>query len=288
MAFIFRFFNKSLNAFRYLLKLPPPWVSANIFNRSFRVRGQTIRVTPDKDDAWVFACSYISRQIFDIGSNIGQSAMLELFPDTVEHVLLVDPNPMALSIAAENLIVNGLISRVNFECVFISDQSGNQLDFYTVLYGAAGSMYQTHAVTAAKKNSHFKVPTLTIDDLVNKYGIPDFIKIDIEGAESLALKGSFNCMSKRKTRFLVEMHSNPDLPMFENARRILETCSKVDYKAWYLSRQLELVDPQLLSDRGRCHLLIQPMEWEWPQTILKIKQNSPLDKSLYDSIIKCG
>lgn len=279
------FQSKISSAVRYFLKLPPPWVNMKLFNRTFLVREQTIRRTADKDDGWLFACSSVSRRIFDIGTNIGQAAMLELYCDSVEHVLLVDPNPMALSIAAENLIVNNFVHRVNFERVFVSDRPDQELDFYTVLYGAAGSMFKSHARTAARRNLHFKVFTTTIDLLVKKYGIPDFIKIDIEGAESLALKGAMDCMRSNKTRFLVEMHSNADIPMVENARRVLGICEEVGYSAWYLSRKVLLTSPEQLSDRGRCHLLLQPKDWEWPEKIIQIPQDAALDSKLLDSVM---
>jgi FkbM family methyltransferase len=249
------------------------------------VRDGTIRKTPDKDDGWLFACASLSTRIFDIGVNIGQSAFLELYPGSVEHVLLVDTNPMALSIAAENLIVNGLINRVNFECGFVSEQPGKELDFYTVLYGAAGSMFKTHAKTAAKRDLHFKVTTTTINLLTEKYGVPDFIKVDVEGAESFVLDGADEVMDQKKTRFLVEMHSSAELPMVENARRILAICRDLYYDAWYLAKNVKLESPDQLKDRGRCHLLLQPGGWEWPSKVLRIKENAALDSKLYNSII---
>lgn len=265
--------------------MPPPWVAEYLFDRDFTVREGTIRKTPDKDDGWLFAASSLSTRIFDIGANIGQSAFLELFHKSVEHVLLVDANPMALSIAAENLIMNGLINTVNLECVFVSDRPGEELDFYTVLYGAAGSMIKAHAKTAAKRNLHFKVKTTTINLLAHKYGVPDFIKLDIEGAESLALLGANEVMTQHKTRFLVEMHSSAELPMLENARKVLSICQDLDYDVWYLAREVKLESPEQLLDRGRCHLLLQPREWEWPTKVLRIKQNAILNTELFHSII---
>lgn len=271
---------KIKSASRSILKLPPPLVTESLLGREFTVRQGTIRDIPDKDDAWLLACACRSRRIFDIGANIGQSAMLELFPETVEHVLLVDPNPMALTIAAENLIVNHLVNRAGFECVFVSELPGKAVEFYTFLYGAAGSMFKTHAKTAGKHNLHFSVPTTTIDLLICKYGVPDFIKIDVEGAESFVLKGATNCMRQQRTLFLVEMHSSPEMPMVENAQQVLQICSENNYSAWYLSRKTLLTDSQQLRSRGRCHLLLQPKSWEWPQSIISIDENTRLEANL--------
>ena len=276
---------KLASGYRSLLKLPPPWVNEYIIDKEFMVREGTIRKNPDKDDGWLFACASLAHRIFDIGSNIGQAARLELYSASVEHVLLVDPNPLALSIAAENLILNGLCDRASFERSFISDNPSEEIEFFTVATGAAGSMFKQHAKTASRRGLHYKVHTNTIDKLVEKYGVPDFIKIDIEGAESFALRGASYCMRQHKTRFLVEMHSNPDLPMSINAQKVKSICESVGYSAWYLSKNQELISADQLSTRGRCHLLLQPNDWAWPKIITKIAEYTPVDAALRSSVM---
>ncbi len=278
--------NRIISWARFKLNLPPVFVEAKIFEKEFHVREGTIRSVPDFDDAWLIACASKAEIIFDIGANIGQSAFLELTPDGVDNLLLVEPNPLALSVAAENLIHNHLIHRVNMKCAFVSDGSNAKIDFFTVGSGAAGSMYPNHAKTASKKNSHYFVPSITIDELCEQYGIPDLIKIDIEGAESYALAGAKACLLKQQTRFLIEMHSNTDLPMEENARKVLQICQENNYKAWYLSRQKELTNPEDVSDRGRCHLLLQPCSWPWPwpELVTQIQQSAPIDRKLQELI----
>ncbi|RMF47481.1 MAG: FkbM family methyltransferase, partial [Deltaproteobacteria bacterium] len=102
----------------------------------------------------------------------------------MERILLIDPNSAALSRAATNLIYNNLAGCCSFETAFVSDRSGETVPFYTVGAGAAGSMYKGHAQTAAAAGSVMQVPTTTIDALAARQSwAPDFIKIDVEGAE---------------------------------------------------------------------------------------------------------
>ncbi len=52
------------------------------------------------------------------------------------------------------------------------------------------------------------VPTLTLDTLLNTFPPPDFVKIDVEGAELLVLQGADNLISKVRPKFYIEVGSN--------------------------------------------------------------------------------
>src|SRR4030095_5716462 len=82
------------------------WVTGKILDKEYQVTSNTIRTKSDKDDAWLFALSRDCKFVFDIGSNIGQAAMLMLYHPGIRKLILVDPNPSALSLAAENMIHN--------------------------------------------------------------------------------------------------------------------------------------------------------------------------------------
>ena len=48
--------------------------------------------------------------------------------------------------------------------------------------------------------------SITIDTAAKKYFVPDFIKMDIEGAEVLALEGARNVLSEHKPHLIIEVH----------------------------------------------------------------------------------
>jgi hypothetical protein len=69
---------------------------------------------------------------------------------------------------------------------------------------------------------------VTVDHVCDLYRtVPDLMKIDVEGAETEVLRGSKHCASHAKRRFLVEMHSPPELPMVANAAKVLAWCEEV-------------------------------------------------------------
>lgn len=253
-------------------------VDERILDKSFRVVEGSIR-TEDYDEAWLLSLGLHSKIVFDIGCNIGQSSLLFLYSHSLEQILLVDPNPEALSVAAKNIIINNMSHKARFCSFFVGDRCGNTIKLYTTGYGAAGSMFGGHAKTASHIGAFIYARTVTIDSLSDQYGlIPDLVKIDVEGAENLVLQGGENLASKMKTKFFVEMHSNPELTMRENAESTIRWCKKNSYRAWYLKDKTELTSPSQIENRGRCHLLLLPNEMPFPEYLMSLEQGAPLDK----------
>jgi FkbM family methyltransferase len=269
------------DALRRALGIRPRLVRIALLGHSLQLSEGTVRSTPDYDDAWFLACALHADFILDTGANRGGMALLALLCPNVKEVVLVEPNPAALIIASENMIRNHLSSRARFVCAFASDVASSTIRLWTVGAGAAGSMYSGHAVTASRASQSLEVPTVTLDELVAEYRqVPDLVKIDVEGAERLVLTGSRKLAAANRSRFLVEMHSNPELSMVQNAEAVLQWCHDLRYSAWYLARGTRLETPDDVNDRGRCHLLLQPCDWPFPKWLEGISQSAPLEAAL--------
>ena len=268
--------NRILSLFKKAGFVPKKWVSGKIMEKEYRVTSNTIRIKPDKDDAWLFALSRNCKIVFDIGSNIGQAAMMMLYHSGIRKLVLVDPNPTALALAAENMIHNNHSLRVNFVNAFISDKCDESVDFYTQDSGAAGSRYKGFAKTAAQMNSHYLVQTLTIDYLVSQFQmVPDLVKIDVEGAEREVLGGSTELAAKGNTVFFVEIHSGPELSITDNTSGIINWSQKNNYTAWYL-RDKSPLTVESIRDRGRYHALLIPKAAPFPAVLHGINEYDPL------------
>jgi|SRR5688572_7854694 len=249
------------------------WENTKILDKNYHVIKGSVRTRHDKDDAWLFALGREHHLIFDIGCNIGQASLMLLYHNSVERIFLVDPNPAALSIAAENLIQNNFSMKAHFINAFISEKCDDTVDFYTDASGAAGSRYRGFAKTAAKKNSHYPVKTLTIDYLSEFYKVvPGLIKVDVEGAERELLKGAVKVAAKGQSIFFVEMHSGPELSILENTQGILDWCQNNSYKAWYLKSKSPL-DLDAIKSRGRYHALLLPAGMNFPDSLRTINEN---------------
>lgn len=255
------------------LRLPQPLEHTRILNRSLVVRRGTVRERPDYDDAWLFACAANAISIMDVGSNIGQAAVLMLSTGHVQAITLIEANPEALIVASENVLRNFAAIDIHLVCAFAGSLEGEVVQFWTVGTGAAGSIDPNHAKTAKKRGLSYSVPAVTLDSVAAK-NIPDLIKIDVEGAEIEVLKGSKEIAAQKHTRFFVEMHSKGD--MRENAEEVLAWCTSNEYRAWYMATHTELTEPAQISHRNRCHLLLQPKERAYPEWLRGIAQGSPM------------
>lgn len=275
-----KYLERAQVALRSRLGLPNPWHTRRLLGRDLTVRVGSLGdpATPDYDDAWIHACALHSTTVFDVGANVGQSALLILASQpALREIVLVEANWRALSIAADNLIRNQMSGRARFVCAFAGREEDRVVELWTVGTGAAGSMFKGHAVTAAAANETIQVPTVTLDGIAKRSGVqPDLVKIDVEGAEHEVLLGAREIAASHTARFIVEMHSPPELTMARNAELVLAWCRDVGYSAWYLDKAIGLDSPQQVASRGRCHLLLQPSSWALPEWLATIKQSAKL------------
>ena len=257
------------------------FVEAELCGAALHVLPGTIRTKVDQDDAWWFYLSEKHNTIFDVGCNIGYTALLALIQNPKKQIVLVDPNPVALQNAALNVINNRLGSRVQYLTAFVGDKLDDTVKFYTVGSGAAGSMYASHAETASAMNSFMEVNTVTLDYMYEYYGIkPDLVKIDVEGAETLVMKAATKLAKETNCTFFIEMHNVEGLGMEAAGDLMVQWCNDNNYKAWYLKTEEAITSGKAIATRGKCHLLLLPEGSLYPNYLKGVAQNSPLPISI--------
>jgi FkbM family methyltransferase len=129
----------------------------------------------------------ISREVqsgnvfWDVGANVGFYSLLASNLVGSGRVFAFEPAPRNLSYLRKHLELNR-VTNVDVLAIAVSDRNGIS-SFETEETGFMGHLSDEGKIT---------VPTATLDSLAEEGKIlpPDYIKMDIEGAELLALRGA--------------------------------------------------------------------------------------------------
>lgn len=209
----------------------------------------------DRDYSVILQLAKGKKCVLDVGANHGLISMLIAHQNPNATIYAMEASEEAVNIINHNVSLNGFSDRVKVTNTLIADRSGYVIPFYWE--GSSGGASITkgrlgHTVEIAKA-------TLCIDDFVTYKGIrPDFIKMDIEGAENLAIRGMTATLKQYRPDVFLELHSFGQLSLVSNAREIWEVIEPLGYEVIYLRTGKPLKDFNELADRGRCHLLLTP------------------------------
>lgn len=133
--------------------------------------------------------------VFDIGANIGWYSLLlaSLMPDDAD-VFAFEPDPLNFELLEHNIELNGS-SRIAAIPKALGAEEGIQR-----LYQHDSNNLGRHSLLQLQDGKSVEVPTTTLDRFWDerKLGerVPRFIKIDIEGYESVALSGAMKVLER--------------------------------------------------------------------------------------------
>ena len=116
--------------------------------------------------------------IFDIGANIGASAVLlaKTYPKATIHCF--EPDPDNFNLLEKNTMKYG--SRIVRNKVALSDFVGVVRLYEALEEGNHGGL----SIEGKRDVTRAKVPVIPISQYISKVGCPEIIKIDCEGSES--------------------------------------------------------------------------------------------------------
>jgi FkbM family methyltransferase len=128
--------------------------------------------------------------VFDIGANRGEFTQAVL-QDGATKVLAVEPAPKMFSVLARNFFKD---TRVVPLRVAVSDSEWSEATFYECVEDGMSTLDKSwltgeRAPYGDKDYREVNVYGTTLDSLVKEYGMPDLVKIDVEGHEVSVLKG---------------------------------------------------------------------------------------------------
>lgn len=180
---------------------------------------------------------------FDIGANIGDKVELFRLLDT--KVIAVEPQPLCVEEIRNRFLDDNNVDILN---VAIGSRQGVD-EMYVcsdinVLSTMSKKWLKQSRFSTNKKvrwDSKIDVSVITLDDLINKYGVPKFCKIDVEGFEVEVFSGLTKKMQYLSFEFMKEF-----LDDSLNICSILEKIGNI--KANY--SLYENLDRKVFSQRG--------------------------------------
>lgn len=157
--------------------------------------------------------------VMDIGANIGIYTILlsHIYPKA--KIIAIEASPTIFEMLKSNCKLNNLLfpsgSNVLLINKAISDKDDITTEFYekhsmsTMLKEFLTNLSSTILTNQDELNKKL-VRTVTIDNLVETIGVNEIslLKIDVEGAEVLALKGAIKTLTHKKIKnMVIEYHS---------------------------------------------------------------------------------
>jgi FkbM family methyltransferase len=147
------------------------------------------------------------RVIVDVGAHSGLFAAFAAERAPQAHIVCVEPDPNLASIIERNL------AGADWELVSaaVGDEIG-RMTFYRSKLSTQTSSLKFAAVAAYDPNpEEMTVATLTLDDVCRQYDQVDVLKVDIQGAEGLAIRGGTETIRKTRTVLIEVTLADDDL-----------------------------------------------------------------------------
>ena len=145
--------------------------------------------------------------IYDIGANAGFFTILAAkLTGRRGHVYAFEPVPENTDSVQQQIAVNGL-KQVELVIMAVSDRCGEAL--FTLTDNTS-----TPHITYSNKDQgmderQLTVRTVTLDEFALNHSAPDFIKLDVEGAETEVLRGADDLLSSDQApKLLIELHGD--------------------------------------------------------------------------------
>jgi FkbM family methyltransferase len=178
---------------------------------------------------------------YDIGANAGFFSLVGAYcVGNKGCVFAFEPLPSNAEAVEEAFVINGL-TNCHLIRAAVTNHSGE------VSFSSSDDSSTAHitSVSMRGKKETFNVPALTLDEFIQKFPSPNLMKIDVEGAELLVLKGAEKLLrGSNPPKLIIEVHTK------NNNDELLDFLLNMGYHLFTLKRE-----PLTRSDYVPHHLL---------------------------------
>ncbi len=187
--------------------------------------------------------------VFDIGANIGYYVLMELgLLNGRGRVIAIEPSPGNVRLLRRNLALNGYGDVEVIEGA-VSDSQGVRA-FHLSEQSNLGTFHPVGSGAAHLSGDRIEVKTCTVPELSLRYGVPDLIRMDVEGHEVEVIDGMIGAIRAGKLApvILFETHLSRYSAGHDMAA-VLRALFASNYAVRYLSSSYER-GTRLINGRG--------------------------------------
>lgn len=144
--------------------------------------------------------------VYDVGANKGQMSLL--FASMVGasgRIVALEPAPAEFEHLERNIEVNG------YEFVYAiraaAYREAGEVTFdYAEGRPTQGKLTDVEPTYGRRSATRLTVPAVRLDDMIDEYGAPDFVKVDVEGAAASVLEGAQRIIDEISPLWYLELH----------------------------------------------------------------------------------
>ena len=153
--------------------------------------------------------------VYDIGANIGLYSRFMVQKFRASRVYAFEPMSQNRPLLTRNLEIGGCASQVVVLPFAIADEDAIADFQVDDISSASGTLDAVAHGDACQGRRQYHLPPITesvqvgrLDTVIRNQGLtlPDVIKIDIEGAEAMALRGGRRLLCEQRPRLAIELH----------------------------------------------------------------------------------
>jgi FkbM family methyltransferase len=146
--------------------------------------------------------------IVDVGASLGQYTRTICQAVSSSDLYAIEADPIRVEQLERNCQewAQGSTNKIVVLHMALTDRTGD-VPYFVTNSDVSGGL-TPHATPRPVEWEEITIPSSTLDELFPERS-PDFIKIDVEGAELSVLRGAVRILAQDKTIFLIELHDWP-------------------------------------------------------------------------------
>lgn len=241
--------------------------SVSLLGSKFRVAYEARKVFHNDTDYPVLKAFASGKHcVFDVGANVGKTTLLmasNLAPGGKLYAF--EASEAACLVIQENILLNNFENVVYIINAVLWDKPGCLVDFgWDFVCGSASVVFSY----PGRKNTKLAKAATSLDEVSKERGLrPDFVKIDVEGAEVRVVQGMRGLLQSVRPEVVVELHAWPGVTQAQQASDLLAVVRQAKYQMVRLDSREVIRDGSEFdqaetnkSPYSRCWVLLVPQE----------------------------